>query len=86
MDIPENGIMKFESKSCAICKITDKTLESVSDRIQKIDVNKDINLSQYFGIMSLPTFVFIKDGREKHRFSGMLNLKAFNKKLKALKM
>lgn len=39
-------------------------------RLRDIDVDKNRSLAQKYGISGIPTFVFIKNGAEVHRFSG----------------
>jgi thioredoxin-like negative regulator of GroEL len=39
-------------------------------RLRDIDVDKNRGLAQKYGIRGIPTFVFVKNGTEVHRFSG----------------
>jgi thioredoxin-like negative regulator of GroEL len=39
-------------------------------RLRDIDVDKNRGLAQKYGISGIPTFVFMKNGVEVHRFSG----------------
>jgi thioredoxin 1 len=39
-------------------------------RLRDIDVDKNRGLAQKYGISGIPTFVFVKNGSEVHRFSG----------------
>ena len=70
-------VIKFSAEWCGPCKmfapIYDKVktdFESTEIEFQKVDVDKDGEMAIQFNIMSVPTVVFIKDGKEAHRFSG----------------
>src|SRR4051794_15216617 len=59
------AIIDFYADWCGPCKAVAPTLEQLSEEyenkieIYKIDTDKETELSQLFGIQSIPTFLFI---------------------------
>lgn len=59
------AIIDFYADWCGPCKAVAPALEQLSEEyvgkvnIYKIDTDKETELSQYFGIQSIPTFLFI---------------------------
>ena len=47
--------------------------------IAKVDVDAEPELARRFGIMSIPTVVFLKNGREFERKVGLMAPEAFSK-------
>lgn len=72
-DIPQNGMIDFYADWCAPCKQMDPILDELKNEghnIVQVDVDENQLMAQYFNIVSIPTFVFIKDGKEFHRQPG----------------
>lgn len=71
------AILDFGASWCGPCKAMDPTMVALAgeygDRVNvsKLDVDEAPNLAQRFGILSVPTVVFFKNGKEVHRFSGV---------------
>jgi thioredoxin 1 len=70
-------LVDFYATWCGPCKAMMPVLESVeseigSDVIYKIDVDKNRDLAEKYGIKAVPTFIFFENGEEKERKSGML--------------
>lgn len=65
-NLVSNGIyiVDFYADWCGPCKMMGSVLESMSD-VNIIKVNTDLHpdLAREFGIMSIPTLVFFKDGK-----------------------
>lgn len=68
--------LDFYADWCGPCKVMDPVIEELEKdfngkmEIKKIDVDNDIaNVSQY-GVMSIPTYIILKDGQEVERFIG----------------
>jgi len=59
------AVIDFYADWCGPCKSVAPTIEQLSDEyenrvaIYKIDTDKEAELSQLFGIQSIPTFLFI---------------------------
>ena len=47
--------------------------------IAKVDVDAEPDLARRFGIMSIPTVVFLKNGREFERKVGLMGPEVFSK-------
>lgn len=78
-DIGEIALIEFYTDWCPSCKAVRGTLEKLADEREDIDVravNADENpeLAKKFGIMSVPTFVVMKDGIVSRRVSGAKTL------------
>lgn len=68
--------LDFYADWCGPCKVMDPVIEELEKdfngkmEIKKIDVDNDsANVSQY-GVMSIPTYIILKDGQEVERFIG----------------
>jgi thioredoxin 1 len=80
----------FSTKWCGPCKMLASTLESidVSDvLIAKIDAEDNINISTHFGIRSVPTTLFFKDGVlvDDYKITGNISKQDLLKKLEEFK-
>ena len=71
-------LIDFWAAWCGPCKVMNPIIEELSseykDRvlIGKVNVDRNPGLSQFFQIKSIPTFVFIKNGRLVERISQMI--------------
>lgn len=66
-------VLFFNASWCGPCrqmKPIVSQLRRQGYRLRDIDVDKNRSLAQKYGISGIPTFVFIKNGSEVHRFSG----------------
>ncbi len=65
-DLVQNGvyIVDFYADWCGPCKMMGSVLEAMED-VNVIKVNTDMHpeLAQKFGVMSIPTLLFYKDGQ-----------------------
>ena len=71
-------VVDFFATWCGPCKILGPILERVSEelpdtKIVKVDVDECENTAKQFGIMSIPTLVFLKNGEEIARNVGLVN-------------
>lgn len=71
-------LIDFYATWCGPCQtmapILDKISEDRSDlEILKIDIDKNPRMVQTFHIRSVPMLVFMQDGKEKWRRSGILS-------------
>ena len=70
-------IVDFFANWCGPCRMMAPILEDVQkemgDKVQiyKVDVDDSENLSRQFGIMSIPTIIFFKDGELVNKHIGL---------------
>ena len=70
-------LVDFWSPSCGPClriaPVIEELSEEVSEvRFAKVNVGEEPNLAEEYGIMSIPTLVLIKDGKEQKRTIGAI--------------
>ena len=71
-------VLKFSATWCGPCRVLAQTLKDV-EGITNIDIDKDQETPRKYGIRSVPTMVFLKDGKEVHRQSGNMPLEMYQK-------
>ncbi len=66
-------LVDFYADWCGPCKMMAPVLEELKDKIQIIKVNTDKHqqLSMKYGIMSIPTLILFKDGKEHAKKIGL---------------
>ena len=80
-EIMTDGIVvaKFYGSWCGPCKMADSVIYEIPEdkygdiKIISLDVDKCPNLVRQFGIVSVPTFIFFKDGAELEKVVGFRN-------------
>ncbi|HKB88068.1 MAG TPA: thioredoxin [Patescibacteria group bacterium] len=82
-------LVDFWATWCGPCKLAEPVLEELSDEykdkvlIAKLDVDQNPVNSQKYGVMSIPTTILFKDGKELGRqvgFAGKQNFEELIKK------
>jgi thioredoxin 1 len=68
-------IIYFSAEWCGPCKNFKPIMESVSNSIpvQFVDVDENPQLSAQYNIKSIPTLIFLKDGKEVNKKPGVLS-------------
>lgn len=71
-DVVSEGvwIVDFYAEWCGPCKMLGKVLEEMDANILKINTDTFPNLASQYGVMSIPTICFFKDGKMKHKEIG----------------
>ena len=70
-------LVDFWAPWCGPCLASAPLLEEISKQMEgkakfvKVNVDENDNLASEYGIMSIPTFVFLKDGKEIERRVGV---------------
>lgn len=83
-------MIDFYADWCGPCKMLMPIVEELAGEyegkvnIVKLDVDASQDLAQKYGVMSIPTLVFIKDGNEVDRITGAMPKDALAEKLDSL--
>ena len=82
-DVIQEGIwiVDFYADWCGPCKMLGPVLESIDAKILKVNIDKHEELATEFGIMSIPTICFFKDGKIIKREIGFRNKEEIEKLL-----
>ena len=79
-DLTKKGtvVVDFFATWCGPCKMLSPIIEELGESLDditfiKIDVDKHEDLARRFGVMSIPTLVFFKDGKEVKKHIGFIS-------------
>src|SRR4030043_1216621 len=81
-------LVDFGASWCGPCKMAEPVLEELSDEykgkigIAKLNVDENPAIAQKFGVMSIPTTILFKEGKELDRQVGFAGKQAFADLLK----
>ncbi len=82
-------LVDFWAEWCGPCKVLGPKLEEISSeladsvKIIKINIDKNKETAQKFGIRSIPTMIIFKDGKDVETMTGNLSKKEILGKLTA---
>lgn len=71
-------LVDFFATWCGPCKMLSPVLEGVAEKMKdkvtivKVDVDRSPDLAVKFGVMSVPTMIMFKNGRQVDAFSGYM--------------
>lgn len=77
------ALIDFWAGWCGPCKMVSPVIDELADEfdgellVGKIDVDSEMDIAQSFGIMSIPTVIIFKDGREQERLVGVMPKNAY---------
>ena len=76
-------VVDFFATWCGPCRMLAPILEDVSEtrddaKFLKVDVDENYDLAKSFGIMSVPTVLFFKDGILVDKSIGLINSETIN--------
>jgi thioredoxin 1 len=86
-------LIDFYADWCAPCKMLSPTIDSLMNEyngeesevdIKKCNVDQDSDLASKFGVRSIPTLVFLKDGEESGRLIGVQSKDMLTNKINEL--
>lgn len=83
-------LVDYWTEWCSPCKTMAPVIEDIAKeylgkiKVAKVNVDEDATLATKYGIMSIPTFVFFKDGKEISRVVGVVPKKKLIDKIKEL--
>ncbi|MFH1649804.1 MAG: thioredoxin [Candidatus Woesearchaeota archaeon] len=84
-----NVVLDFYADWCGPCRMFAPTFEKVSKELTtvhlfKVDTEQSPMVSTQYGIRSIPTIAFLKDGKEVHREMGVLQEADFKAVIKKI--
>lgn len=80
----------FFAEWCGPCKMLSPVIESLAPEfagkldIVKVDIDAEQELAQKYGVTSIPTIVFFKDGQEAGRMVGFQSKESLQAKFNAI--
>ena len=77
-------VLKFSASWCGPCRVLSQTLEGV-ENITNVDIDNNMEQARKYNIRNVPTLVFLKDGVEVHRKSGIMSISLFNEIIDEIK-
>ena len=83
MEAASLAMVDFWADWCGPCKMLSPAVESLAAKygdqvlVGKVNVDQEPELARAFGVMSIPTVVFLKNGREFDRKVGVMPPQAF---------
>ena len=84
------AMVDFWAVWCGPCKMLSPTVEALAEQYEgkalvgKVNVDEEPELARRFGVMSIPTVVFLKNGQEVDRKVGVMPASAFTAVLDGL--
>ncbi len=81
-------LVDFFATWCGPCRMAEPVLEELSDEykdkvvVAKVDVDQNHNTAAKYDVMSIPTTILIKDGKELGRQIGFAGKQAFEDLIK----
>lgn len=84
--IKDEAVVDFYATWCGPCKMFGPIFEETSNNSKitfiKLDVDKSSDIAREYGVMSIPTIILFKDGKEVKRHTGFMSKEDFIEFLK----
>lgn len=70
------ALVDFWATWCGPCRMLAPTIDALGEelagvKVCKVDVDQEQNLAARFGVMTIPTVIIFKDGKEVQRLVGL---------------
>lgn len=71
-------VLDFFQETCPPCHVLEPRLEAFASRhrgeleVKQVDIDANEETPQRFGVMSIPTVLFFRDGQEVARLDGLI--------------
>ena len=84
-------VVDFWAAWCGPCKILSPAVEEAANEMKdkakfaKVNVDENLELAQRFQVMSIPTLIFFRDGKQMDRTVGVISKEEIEKRIKNLK-
>ena len=89
VDAQQLAVIDFWAAWCGPCKMLAPAVAHLAEKyegkalVAKVNVDEEPELAQRFGVMSIPTLVFLKNGREFDRKVGVMPPEVFEQVIEA---
>ena len=80
-------LVDFWAEWCMPCKMQGPAIEKLAEegyQAGKVNVDEEGSLAAAYGVMSIPTLIIFKDGKEADRMVGLQSKDALESRIKAL--
>lgn len=80
-------VLKFFADWCGPCHAINPIIDQLESEykgkieVKKVDVDKEPEVAEKMGVLSIPTLIFRKDGKEYDRIVGLTTKEAIKSKL-----
>lgn len=78
-------LVDFYADWCGPCKMLGVELENLNEDILKVNTDRFTDIAKEYGVMSIPTLVFMKDGKEVKRNIGYVNSSELEDMIRSIK-
>jgi thioredoxin 1 len=78
IEAPGPVALDFYQESCPPCRVLEPRLERVAAKyegrlsVYRVDVDRDLAVAESYGVMSLPTVLVLREGKEVERLDGLI--------------
>ena len=69
-------VLKFSANWCTPCKVLSATLKD-AEGLKEIDIDQNRELTAQYSVRSVPTLVFLQDGKEVERKTGLMSMSQY---------